>query len=238
MSASTPLLSSTTTAEHVDDLTLEEDVPPAGENALPWCSLLATLDRLGLAVSGDDATGGCNPEWRSRVEEAWWYRSSSFAYCAAGGVTLLRPEPLERHMAFPWRVMGMSVFANGFASYMADVETWGRPSPWKAIDRLLATTNSLIQVAIVVMACTTDATFPWPSPTILGTGVLIALACKRRAALALRDGDCEAYLRWHAAWHYTLPLGAIVGQCWLHRACDWTWAGCVCHDRTECGTAG
>ena len=219
------------------ELASEEDAadgpqPPSDATAKSsWCSLLAVLDQLGFATSGDSSTGGCDPEWQSRVDEAWWYQVSSFAYCAAGSVTLLRPEPLERHMAFPWRVMGVAVFANGFASYMADVETWGRPSPWKGIDRLLATTNSLIQVAIVVLAFCTDATFPWQSPAILGTGVLTGLACKRRAATALRDGDCDAYLRWHAAWHYTLPLGAIVGQCWLHKACDYTWgvgSGCAC----------
>ena len=92
MSASTPLLST----RPIDNLTLEDDaseVLPAGAAALPWCSLLTVLNCLGLAASGDEATGGCNPEWRARVGEAWWYRISSFAYCAAGGVTLLLPEP-------------------------------------------------------------------------------------------------------------------------------------------------
>ena len=33
-----------------------------------------------------------------------WYRASPFAYCVAGGVLALRPEPLERGLPlFPWR---------------------------------------------------------------------------------------------------------------------------------------
>ena len=189
--------------------------------------MLGLLVRLGLAGPTSDCS---EPDWRSRVQEAWWYQASSFAYCVAGGVTLLQPEPLARHMVFPWRAMGLAVVINGFASYMADVETWGRPSAWKSVDRLLATSNSLVQIAIVTLAFLTDATFPWPSPTILGSGVLIALLCKRRAAAAMRDGDCDAYLRWHAAWHYALPIGAVIGQCWLHRACDYSWEGCAAQD--------
>ena len=74
--------------------------------------------------------------------------------------------------------------------------------------------------------------FPWPSPAILGSGVLVALLCKRRAAAAMRDGDCDGYLRWHAAWHYTLPAAAIAGQLQLHTPCDYASFGygsdCVC----------
>lgn len=194
-------------------------------NSRSSCNFLAAvLQKLGL-----NSSGGSDPDWHARVQEAWWYRISCFMYCVAGGVTLLRPEPLERHMVFPWRVMGLSVFFNGFASYMADVETWGRPSVWKAIDLVFATSNSLMQIGIVATAAFGGATFPWPSPAFLGAGVAIALVCKQRAAAAMRDGNCDAFLRWHAAWHYTLPAGAVIGQCWLHRACDYSWTGgCAC----------
>ena len=182
--------------------------------------LEALLERCGLAGSGDDDIA----RWRPRVEEAWWYQLSSFAYCVAGGVTLLHPEPLERHMVFPWRCMGLSVFMNGFASYMADVETWGRPSAWRLFDRVLATTNVLLQCAVVASALLGDASFPPESPAVLGGSVLVALACKQRAVAAFRRGDCDAYLRWHAAWHYTLPAGAVAAQCFLHKACDYALA--------------
>lgn len=117
-------------------------------------------------------------------------------------------------------MMGLMIFSNGFFSYMADVETWGRPSIWKPLDRLLATTNSLLQIAIVATGSLGGATFP-PLPVgVLGVSVALALACKQRAAAAYRRGDCASYLRWHAAWHYTLPFGAILAQCLLHRPCD------------------
>ena len=174
-----------------------------------------------LVMLGFSSVGAEPAEWRAQVDASPIYMLSCFAYCAAGGVTVLKPEPLERHMLFPWRFMGLMIFANGFFSYMSDVETWGRPSIWKPMDRLLATLNCLIQVAIVAIAASGKATFPWQSPAILGTGVVLALMCKQRAAASFRRRDCGAYLFWHAAWHYTLPLFAIAGQCILHTRCDY-----------------
>lgn len=182
------------------------------------------LKALGFAPESDEP-----PEWRADVSDAPVYMASCFAYCAAGGLLLLHPEPLERHMAFPWRLMGLMVFANGFFSYMADVETWGRTSRWKAADRLLATTNTLLQIAIVASACMGHASFPVESVALLFTGVATGLVCKHRASASMRRGDCESFLRWHAAWHYTLPLGAILGQLVLHRKCDYSFAtSCAC----------
>ena len=100
---------------------------------------------------------------------------------------------------------------------------------WKATDLLLATTNLLLQLAIVITTCLGGATFPIESYGCLGTGVLVALACKQRAATAMRNGQCDAYLRWHAAWHYSLPIFAVAGQAVLHRACDYSLeASCAC----------
>jgi hypothetical protein len=190
-------------------------------------SWLAVLLRwLGLAAPPDEYH-----DWRAVVQDTWWYQLSCFAYCAAGGLLLLRPEPLERHMAlFPWRCMGLSVFANGFVSYMADVETWGRVSVWRTIDHFLATTNSVLQIVIVVAAAMGAAETPFPLESVgtLGASVLVALACKHRASAAMRRGHCEGYLRWHAAWHYTLPTGAVAAQAVLHRACDYQRGGCAC----------
>ena len=86
------------------------------------------VDRL--LSSEEGASSSCEPiAWRSAVEQAWWYRASPFAFCAAGGLLVLRPEPLERGLPlFPWRCTGLAIVVNGFASFMGDVETWGRPS--------------------------------------------------------------------------------------------------------------
>lgn len=198
---------------------LDEEVQlmtSSAENSEQQYGCLSSLERCGFASEGAEPA-----EWRAHVNASPAYMLSCFAYCAAGGLTLLKPEPLERHMLFPWRFMGLMVFSNGFFSYMADVESWGRPSIWKALDRLLATLNSLIQIAIVVAGLAGNATFPWQSPAILGTGVVLALLCKHRATAAFSRRDCSAYLCWHAAWHYTLPLFAIAGQLVLHRRCDY-----------------
>ena len=49
----------------------------------------------------DDKEGP--PEWAETIfGSAWWYRWSSFSYCGAGAMILLRPEPMYRH-AEPWR---------------------------------------------------------------------------------------------------------------------------------------
>jgi len=204
-----------------------EEAPDSEPSVVSCCSsnpLLSAVACCGFAAQGSE------PDlWVASVQEAWWYQASCFAYCVAGGLLLLRPEPLERHMLFPWRCMGISVFVNGFTSYMSDVETWGRPSVWKATDLLLATTNSLLQIGIVIVSFLSDATFPLESVGCLATGVLIALACKQRSATAMRNGHCDAYLRWHAAWHYSLPTFAIIGQAVLHRACDYSLeASCAC----------
>ena len=45
-------------------------------------------------MSADDGP----PEWREKIfGSAWWYRWSSFSYCGAGAMILLRPEPMYRH---------------------------------------------------------------------------------------------------------------------------------------------
>ena len=170
-----------------------------------------------------------DPAWCERIGEAWWYQASCFMYCVAGGLLLVHPEPLERHMKFPWRWMGLCVFANGFFSYMSDVEMWGRPTAWRAADKVLASTNALLQLVIAANGLMGRATFPPESPAILGASVLVALACKWRATAFLRAGDCDGFLKWHALWHYTLPIGACVAQGVLHRACDYTPDGCRHH---------
>ena len=179
------------------------------------------VDRLLSPEEG--ASSSCEPvAWRSAVEQAWWYRASPFAFCAAGGLLVLRPEPLERGLPlFPWRCTGLAIVINGFASFMGDVETWGRPSAWKFADRVMATTNTVLQILVVVLGCSGYAKFPVESVACLGTGVGVGLFCKHRGSVAFERGDCEAFLRWHSAWHYVLPLGAILGQLVLHRPCDY-----------------
>lgn len=192
----------------------------------------------GLSRCGFSHDGGEPAEWKEAIDGAFWYQLSCFAYCVAGGLTLLRPEPLERHLpVFPWRVCGLSVVTNGFFSYMSDVETWGRPSRWKSADRVLATCNTLLQLFLVVLswsrqAYTGVATFPAPAIAALSTGVGVALVCKHRAAAAMGRRDRPAFVWWHSAWHYTLPAGAVVGQLLLHRPCDYASLGfganCAC----------
>ena len=152
-------------------------------------------------------------EWRPAVQQAWWYRLSSFSYCVVGLLTALRPQPLVTCAPFfPFRAMGIGIFINGLLSYMGDVATWGYWSRWKAADIFLATTNTVLQGVIVVMALLGFAQFPPLSPAVLGVSLVVALVCKQRGGAAVARLDCYSFLRWHTAWHLTLPLGAAIAS--------------------------
>ena len=166
-------------------------------------------------------------EWGQAVQRAQWYRLSSFSYCAVGLLTLFRPEPFQACAPFfPTRTMGASIFVNGLFSYMGDVATWGWHSFWKTADVILATINTLVQVAIVVLGAVGVASFPLAAAGTLAVSIVVALGCKFRAGRARRRGDCDAFLFWHSAWHYTLPLGAAVGSQLL--LTEGPWGGSVC----------
>jgi len=161
------------------------------------------------------------PEWRDHIfSSAWWYRWSSFTYCVAGGMLVVRPAPMYRHAqpccggphGFPFRTMGAFIFVNGLLSYMGDTYTWGHASCWKTADVLAATTNTLLQFALVLLHVLGPMSFPRDMVSVFTVSLVAAVVCKRRAALALQRRDRDAYLRWHTAWHVVLPAGAVIGQ--------------------------
>ena len=66
----------------LDEVNEAADSPPACLGAVVQ----------GGCMSGEDDGGP--PEWRARIYgSAWWYRWSSFAYCVAGGMLVVRPAP-------------------------------------------------------------------------------------------------------------------------------------------------
>lgn len=170
-----------------------------------------------------------DPSWRTRIEASWTYQVSCFMYCIVGGVLLLRPEPLERRLElYPWRLMGLSVHFNGFCSYMADTVTWGRSnSIWKTIDVVFASTNTLLQIVIVILCLMGMATFPLIPVACLTTGIVTGIFFKHRGAEAQRMHDCSAFIHWHTLWHISIPLGALIAQISLYERCDWS-ANCPC----------
>merc|ERR1711920_265370 len=101
--------------------------------------------------------GHAPAEWQSRINRSWWYRISSFSYCVAGGLAAVRPEPLYYYAKsdcpwFPFRMMGIGIALNGLISYMSDVVMWdAAKSCWKQVDVLLATSNTLVQVLIMLL---------------------------------------------------------------------------------------
>jgi hypothetical protein len=160
--------------------------------------------------------------WKHDVNCAWWYRVSSFTYCAAGSPVVWKPEILARYVqhsccrvAWPFRVMGICIMLNGVFSYMGDVVTFGRQSAWQRLDVTLAITNTVVQIMLVLAQCWGFFAMPIVPSSALGIGLLVALACKRRAVLAIAREDCGGYLLWHTAWHVMLPLGALIGQLML-----------------------
>ena len=173
------------------------------------------------------AAGGAEPEeWQDAIDDAWWYRVSSFCYCYPGLLLLLRPEPLYRAALprcgwFPFRLMGASVALNGPLSYMGDVVTWGRPSRWKTADRVLATTNTLVTSSLIPFGALGLMHFPLASVVVLAVGIVAALLCKRRATLAISAAtNCREYLIFHSLWHLILPAAATIAQLLL----EWNFA--------------
>ena len=174
---------------------------------------LGAVVRAGL-MSEDDGP----PEWREKIfGSAWWYRWSSFAYCVAGGLLVIRPAPMYRHAqpccgVFPFRSMGALIFLNGLLSYMADTHTFGYPSAWRAADSYVATFNTILQFVLILLQIIGPMSFPRKMVAVFTTSLLIAIWCKRRAVAAFARRDRDAYLVWHALWHVVLPAGAVTGQ--------------------------
>ena len=172
---------------------------------------LGAVVRAGL-MSEDDGP----PEWREKIfGSAWWYRWSSFAYCLAGGLLVVRP--VNRYAepccgAFPFRAMGALIFLNGILSYMADTHTFGYPSAWRAADSYVATFNTILQFVLILLQIIGPMSFPRDMVTVFTASLLIAIWCKRRAVAAFKRRDRDAYLVWHALWHVMLPAGAVTGQ--------------------------
>jgi len=169
---------------------------------------LGAIVSAGL-MSADDGP----PEWREHMR--WWYRWSSFAYCVAGGLLVVRP--VNRYAepccgAFPFRSMGTLIFVNGLLSYMADTHTFGYPSAWRVADSYVATFNTLLQFILIVLQLVGPMSFPRDMVTVFTASLLIAVWCKRKAVAAFKRRDRDAYLVWHALWHVVLPAGAVAGQ--------------------------
>jgi len=152
-------------------------------------------------------------EWRLAISRAWWYRYSSFSYCVVGALTAARPQPLWACAPFfPFRTMGLCIFANGILSYMGDVATWGYNSRWKTADVAMAVTNTLLQGLIVLMSVVGIADFPALPTAVLAVSLVVAIFCKKKGEEARNRLDCDGYLRWHTAWHLTLPIGAGIAS--------------------------
>ncbi len=82
-------------------------------------------------------------------------------------------------MSGPFRLLGLCIIANRPVPYMGDVVTWGRPSVWKSIDVVMATTNTLIQLAIVGAQCAGWLRMPTLPCIVHAVGIVAALICKR-----------------------------------------------------------
>ena len=297
-----------------------------------YLPLPATASDLSSAAPAHEGSRCCgcvtepsdpgNPEWGEKIfGSAWWYRWSSFTYCGVGAMLVLRPAPMYRHAqpccaAFPFRSMGVAIFANGLLSrlqrvesgssprlrrrllgppggsngsgrsntrpgarppqlgssqprYMGDTYTWGRPSCWKTADVCLAMTNTVLQArasrgcgaglrggreaaharaarrpvaahgaathghrpptasqsptpatpgaraaqfVLVLLQTLGPMSFPHDMVGVFTASLLLAVYCKRRAAMAFAAQQRDAYMRWHTAWHCVLPGGAAVGM--------------------------
>ena len=72
------------------------------------------------------------------------------------------------------------------------------------------------QFVLVLLQTLGPMSFPHDMVGVFTASLLLAVYCKRRAAMAFAAQQRDAYMRWHTAWHCVLPGGAAVGMLLLH----------------------
>lgn len=139
------------------------------------------------------------------------YGLSSWTFAALGIWIFLRfDKPLFPGMFFEAALC----ILQSVTSFGCDVQSFGRASIWKPLDRLMASFFTLWQVL----------KFFWLGQTrrerlMWGMAISVALYCFYQAQAALRTRpkpDFRAFLRWHSLWHLSLPLGAAI---WCELRC-------------------
>ena len=65
---------------------------------------------------------------------------------------------------------------------------------------------------LVLLQTLGPMSFPHDMVGVFTASLLLAVYCKRRAAMAFAAQQRDAYMRWHTAWHCVLPGGAAVGM--------------------------
>ena len=155
-------------------------------------------------------------ESRETTGRSFCYKLSCFAYCAAGVAVLARNEWLLSFAepccpTFPFRLLGLSVFVNGFTSYQADVLTFGEnQSLWKLADVLLACTNVVFVSALAVLNVLGPMSFPAKATSAFVAGLIASLLCKVQSTRAQKVHDKAGFIFWHTLWHAFLPFGGVL----------------------------
>ena len=170
------------------------------------------------------------PEWRpyvfSRHPLAVAYRYSAGGYSFAGLLLLLFADRMRSYDAGVWWcALGMALVVQGAVAYLGDVQSWGRPSVWKQLDPLLASTLFLaFGPWLGARSLLGHFVVPRSTLSLWLAGCALALFAKAKAAQASRRAAprLEEMLAWHTLWH-ALPFLAVF--CILDLAFMLTFAG-------------
>ena len=169
--------------------------------------------------------------WRQEVQACLAYKLSCLTFSFAGAISLMSLDTLRTFVGwFPWQPFGFLCLIQGLLSYMADVYTFGRASPWKTADALCAIILTLVCASFPILQIAGVMNFPSQVSTFFGAVILLALGCKFQSSNALEMGrdprldptsieshkHCIHYVFYHTAWHLVLTSGSVICIVWLH----------------------
>ena len=166
--------------------------------------------------------GGAEPEeWQDAIDEAWWYRVSSFCTAIRVSCSYAARAALPRRAA---ALRLVSVPAHGRVGRAQRLSHGRRRHVGPAVavetaDRVLATTNTLVTSSLIPFGVLGLMHFPLASVVVLAVGIVAALLCKRRATISAATNRRE-YLIFHSLWHLILPAAATIAQLLL----EWNFA--------------
>ena len=143
------------------------------------------------------------------------YALSSFSYSLAGLCLIAAAHEMQARVnsSYPWLLEGVLLVTQGLLSFTSDVAFLGRSCRARAVDRVLATTLTVLQVAKLPPHALGYAGFtPMPryaawAHLLWPVGVLFYFRSRRASG----EKNFEDFLLWHSLWHAALPaMGAVV----------------------------
>jgi len=153
--------------------------------------------------------------WRSSsprpgLESASWSPSVGWHHTFLPLHTYRRLCRRERGLPHSFPGEALIWLTQSMLTYYSDVATLGQDSLWHGLDRVHAYSFTATRAVFTVFAYWHYGSYSTLQIVILATGLAIGLCCIRLSWLAVMRRRCRPFLRWHAAWHASLPAAAVL----------------------------